>query len=91
MENLEVTINLPCLKLNIPEDRINFHTLERRVFDLSRKIGQELLEELLKYIETSKIPNLFWPLGFWNLFVITSSTIYVLSNIADLFRCRIYP
>ena len=53
MENLEVTINLPCLKLNIPEDRINFHTLERRVFDLSRKIGQELLEELLKYIDVS--------------------------------------
>jgi hypothetical protein len=51
MENLEVTINLPCLKLNIPEDRINFHTLERIVFDLSRKIGQELLEELLQIID----------------------------------------
>ena len=51
MENLEATINLPCLKLNIPEDRINFHTLERIVFDLSRKIGQELLEELLQIID----------------------------------------
>lgn len=51
MENLEVTINLPCLKLNIPEDRIDFHTLERIVFDLSRKIGQELLEELLQIID----------------------------------------
>ena len=51
MENLEVTLNLPCLKLNIPEDRINFHTLERIVFDLSRKIGQELLEELLQLID----------------------------------------
>ena len=51
MENLEVTINLPCLKLNIPEDRINFHTLERIIFDLSRKIGQELLEELLQIID----------------------------------------
>jgi len=51
MENLEVTINLPCLKLNIPEDRINFHTLERIIFDLSRKIGQELLEELLQLID----------------------------------------
>ena len=51
MENLEVTINLPCLKLNIPEDRINFHTLERIVFNLSRKIGQELLEELLQIID----------------------------------------
>jgi len=47
MENLEVTINLPYLKLNIPEDRINFHTLEKMVFDLTRKIGQKLLEELL--------------------------------------------
>jgi len=51
MENLEVTINLPCLKLNIPEDRINFHTLERIIFDLTRKIGQELLEELLQIID----------------------------------------
>ena len=51
MENLEVTIQLPNLKLNIPEDRINFHTLERIVFDLSRKIGQELLEELLQLID----------------------------------------
>jgi len=51
MENLEITINLPNLKLNIPEDRINFHTLERIVFDLSRKIGQELLEELLQLID----------------------------------------
>lgn len=51
MENLEVTINLSCLKLNIPENRINFHTLERIIFDLSRKIGQELLEELLQIID----------------------------------------
>ena len=51
MENLEVTINLPNLKLNIPENRIDFHTLERIVFDLSRKIGQELLEELLQIID----------------------------------------
>jgi hypothetical protein len=47
MENLEVTINLPCLKFNIPEESINFHTLERIIFNLSRKIGQELLEELI--------------------------------------------
>jgi len=51
MENLEVNIQLPNLKLNIPEDRINFHTLERIVFDLSRKTGQELLEELLQLID----------------------------------------
>ena len=51
MENLAVTINLPCLKLNIPEDRINFHNLEKIVFDLSRKIGQGLLEELLQIID----------------------------------------
>ena len=51
MENLEVTIQLPNLKLNIPEDRINFHTLERIVFDLTQKIGQELLEELLPLID----------------------------------------
>ena len=51
MENLEITINLPCLKFNIPEDRINFHTLKWKVFDLSRKIGQELLEELLQLID----------------------------------------
>ena len=51
MENLEITINLPNLKLNIPEKEINFHTLERIVFDLSRKIGQELLEELLQIID----------------------------------------
>jgi len=51
MGNLEVTINLPCLKLNIPEKEINFHTLERIVFNLSRKIGQELLEELLQIID----------------------------------------
>jgi len=51
MDNLEVTITLPCLKLNIPEDRINFHTLEKIVFDLSRKISQELLEELLQIID----------------------------------------
>ena len=51
MENLEVTINLPNLKLNIPENRIDFHTLERIVFNLSRKIGQELLEELLQIKE----------------------------------------
>jgi len=51
MENLEVTINLPNLKLNIPEDRINFHTLEQIIFNLSRKIGQEILEELLQLID----------------------------------------
>ena len=51
MENLEVTINLPCLKLNIPEKEINFHYLERIIFDLSRKIGQEILEELLQLID----------------------------------------
>lgn len=51
MENLEVTIQLPNLKLNIPEDSLNFHTLERIIFDLSRKIGQELLEELLQIID----------------------------------------
>jgi hypothetical protein len=51
MENLEVTINLPNLKLNIPEDSLNFHYLERIIFNLSRKIGQELLEELLQLID----------------------------------------
>jgi hypothetical protein len=51
MENLEVIINLPNLKFNIPEDSINFHTLERIIFDLTRKIGQELIEELLQLIE----------------------------------------
>ena len=50
MENLEVTINLPSLKFNIPEDSLNFHTLERIIFNLTRKIGQELLEELLPLI-----------------------------------------
>jgi hypothetical protein len=51
MENLVVTINLPNLKFNIPEKEINFHYLERIIFDLSRKIGQELLEELLQLID----------------------------------------
>jgi hypothetical protein len=51
MENLEVTINLLNLKFNIPEDSLNFHYLERIVFDLSRKIGQELIEELLQLID----------------------------------------
>ena len=51
MENLAVTVNLPNLKLNIPEDSLNFHTLERIIFDLTRKIGQELLEELLQLID----------------------------------------
>jgi hypothetical protein len=51
MENLAVTINLPNLKLNIPEKEINFHHLERIIFNLSRKIGQELLEELLPLID----------------------------------------
>jgi len=51
MENLEITINLPNLKLNISEDSINFHNLERVIFNLSRKIGQELLEELLQLID----------------------------------------
>jgi hypothetical protein len=51
MKNLEVTINLPCLKLNITEKEINFHNLERIIFNLSRKIGQELLEELLQLID----------------------------------------
>ena len=51
MENLAVTINLPNLKLNIPEKEINFHHLERIIFNLSRKIGQELLEGLLQLID----------------------------------------
>ena len=29
MENLEITTNLPNLKLNIPEDNINLHKLEK--------------------------------------------------------------
>jgi len=51
MENLAVTINLPDLKLNIPENRINFHTLEQLIFDLTRKIGQEIIEEILQIID----------------------------------------
>lgn len=51
MENLKVTISLPNLKSNIPEDIINFHTLERLIFDLTRKIGQELLEEIFQIID----------------------------------------
>jgi hypothetical protein len=51
MENLELTINLPNLKFNIPEDSLNFHTLERIIFDLTRKIGQELIEEILQLID----------------------------------------
>jgi hypothetical protein len=51
MENLELTINLPNLKFNIPEDSLNFHYLERIIFDLTRKIGQELLEEILQLID----------------------------------------
>ncbi len=31
MKNLEVTINLPCLKLNITEKEINFHNLENNI------------------------------------------------------------
>ena len=45
MENLEVTINLPNLKLNLPEESLIFHYLEGIIFDLTRKIGQELLVE----------------------------------------------
>ncbi len=51
MKNLEVTINLPNLKLNIPEKHLNFHYLEKIIFGLSRKIGQEILEELLQLID----------------------------------------
>jgi len=51
MENLAVTINLPNIKLNIPEKEINFHYLEKIIFHLSRKIGQELLEKLLELID----------------------------------------
>ena len=51
MENLEITINLHNLKLNITQYSINFHTLERIIFNFSRKIGQELLEELLQIID----------------------------------------
>jgi transcriptional regulator CtsR len=51
MENLEVIIQLPNLKLNIPEKHLNFHYLEKIIFDLSRKIGQEILEELLQLID----------------------------------------
>jgi len=51
MENLAITINLPNLKLNIPEESLNFHYLEGIIFDLTRKIGQELLEELLQLID----------------------------------------
>ena len=36
MENLEVTISLPCLKLNIPEDSLNFRYIERIIFNLTR-------------------------------------------------------
>ena len=51
MNNLEAIINLPCLKLNIPEDSLNFHTLERIVFNLTRKLGQALMEEFLQMID----------------------------------------
>jgi len=51
MENLEITINLPNLKFNIPEDSLNFHILEIIIFNLSRKIGQELIEEILQLID----------------------------------------
>jgi len=50
MENLAVTINLPYIKLNISEDRLNFRCIERIIFNLTRKPGQELLEELLQII-----------------------------------------
>lgn len=44
MENLEITIKLPFLKFKIPEECLNFYTLERIIFDLTRKIGQEIIE-----------------------------------------------
>ena len=51
MENLEITINLSFLKFKTPEEYLNFHTLDRIIFDLTRKIGQEILEELLQIID----------------------------------------
>jgi hypothetical protein len=38
MGSLEITINLPNLKLNILEESLNFHYLEKIILDLTRKI-----------------------------------------------------
>jgi len=51
MENLEVTIQLPNLKLNRPKIKINLYNLEKIIFDLTRKIGQKLLKKLLQIID----------------------------------------
>jgi len=39
MENLAVTIQLPNLKFNIPEESLNFHYLEKTIFDLTRRLN----------------------------------------------------
>ena len=59
MENLEVTINPTSLKLNIPEENLNFHHLEGTIFDLTRKIDPSLLgtrlSAIIKQLEVQKI------------------------------------
>lgn len=47
MENLEVPINLPDLKFNIPEDRINFYTFYKRLYQDSYGKYRYLLNEKL--------------------------------------------
>jgi len=37
MENLEITINLPNLKINISEDKINLHNLEKKCLRFNLK------------------------------------------------------
>ena len=37
MENLEITINLQNLKLNIPENKINLHNLEKNSLQFNLK------------------------------------------------------
>ena len=48
MKELQLTITLPSLQVSIPEDELNFQHLEQFVFQLTKIVGQHVIQEILQ-------------------------------------------
>jgi hypothetical protein len=51
MKELQLTITLPSLQVTIPEGKLNFQYLERFVFQLTKIVGQYVIQEILQFLD----------------------------------------
>jgi hypothetical protein len=51
MKELQLIITLPSLPVTIPEGKLNFQYLERFVFQLTKIVGQYVIQEILQFLD----------------------------------------